>query len=91
MGGMETFVLVQNPNPGQVLVDVNFMTSTGPVPGPQDFPIAGDSRVTFLVNDFVNDFNVSTQVTSQDGGVICERAMYGNGRLWAHDSIGYAP
>jgi hypothetical protein len=91
MGGMETFVLVQNPNPGQVTVDVNFMTSTGPVPGPQDFPIAGNSRVTFLVNDYVTDFNVSTQVTSQDGGVICERAMYGNGRLWAHDSIGYAP
>jgi hypothetical protein len=91
MGGMETFVLVQNPNATQVLVDLNFMTSTGPVPGPQDFPIAANSRVTFFVNDFVTDFNVSTEVIPDGGGVICERAMYGNSRTWAHDSIGYAP
>jgi hypothetical protein len=91
MGGMETFVLVQNPNPTQVTVDVNFMTSTGPVPGPQGFPIAGNSRVTFKVNDYVTDFNVSTEVIPTGGGVICERAMYGNSRTWAHDSIGYAP
>ena len=91
MGGMETFVLVQNPNATQVTVDLTFMTSTGPVPGPQDFPIPADSRVTFKVNDYVTDFNVSTEVTSEGGGVICERAMYGNSRTWAHDSIGYAP
>jgi hypothetical protein len=90
-GGMETFVLVQNPNPDPVTVDVNFMTGTGPVPGPQDFPIAANSRVTFKVNDFVTDYNVSTEVIPTGGAVICERAMYGNNRTWAHDSIGYAP
>jgi hypothetical protein len=87
---METFVLVQNPNPDPVTVDLDFMTSGGPVPGPQDFAIAADSRVTFLVNDFVTDFNVSTRVTS-DMPVVAERSMYGNGRTWAHDSVGYTP
>ena len=88
-GGMETFVLVQNPNPDGVTVDLTFMTGAGPQNGPQDFPIAGNSRTTFKVNDFVTDYNVSTQVTSSGGNVICERAMYGNNRTWAHDSIGY--
>jgi hypothetical protein len=91
MGGMETFILVQNPNPDPVTVDVTFMTSTGPQAGPQDFPIPGNSRVTFKANDFVTDFNVSTEVIPTGGAVICERAMYGNSRTWAHDSIGYAP
>jgi hypothetical protein len=39
----------------------------------------------------VVDWNVSTRVFSVGGGVVCERAMYGNGRTWAHDSIGYTP
>lgn len=46
---------------------------------------------SFKVNDFVTDYNVSTLVTSQGGDVVCERAMYGDARTWAHDSIGYAP
>jgi len=28
-------------------------------------------------------------VEATGGEVICERAMYGNARTWAHDSIGY--
>ncbi len=87
-GDFETYVLVQNPNAGPVTVDVNFMTGAGPKPGPQDFPIPANSRVTFKANDYVTDFNVSTMVTSVGGGVICERSMYGNNRTWAHDSIG---
>jgi hypothetical protein len=42
-------------------VDITFMTGSGPVPGPQDFPIAGNSRVTFNANLFVTDYNVSTK------------------------------
>jgi hypothetical protein len=74
-------------------VDITFMTSTGAVPGPMAYIIDADSRVTFKANDYVSDFNVSTEVISEPGGgpVICERAMYGNNRTWAHDSIGYAP
>jgi hypothetical protein len=29
-------------------------------------------------------------VVSEGGNVICERAMYGGNRTWAHDSIGYS-
>jgi hypothetical protein len=88
-GGMETFVLVQNPNGSAVTVDLGFMTGSGYVAGPQDVNIPAYSRVTFKVNDYVTDYNVSTKVTSTGGGIICERSMYGNGRTWATDSIGY--
>ena len=87
-GGMETFVLVQNPGIAQVTVNLDFMTGAGAVPGPYNFPIPALSRVTFKVNDFVTDYNVSTRVTPTGGDVICERAVYGNNRRWAHDSIG---
>jgi hypothetical protein len=90
-GGFETFVLIQNPGATNVTLDLTFNTSTGPQPGPQGFVLAPHSRITFYVNDFVTDFNVSTEVDATGGGVICERAMYGNNRTWAHDSIGYAP
>ena len=91
-GGFETFVLVQNPNPNQVTLNITFMTSSGLKPGPTNWPLPGHSRITFYVNQWgINDFNVSTMVKSTGGGVICERAMYGNNRAWAHDSIGYAP
>jgi hypothetical protein len=90
-GGMETFVLVQNPYTEPIGVNIDFMTSTGLVPGPQDVPIPALSRITFKVNDYVTDWNVSTKVTAIEGGVVCERSMYGNDRSWAHDSIGYAP
>jgi hypothetical protein len=90
-GGMETFILVQNPNGSPATINVDFMTSAGPVPGPQGFVLDAGYRVTFKANDYTSDYNVSTMVASQGGGVICERAMYGNGRTWAHDSIGYAP
>ncbi|MBN2027955.1 MAG: hypothetical protein JW854_14495, partial [Actinobacteria bacterium] len=87
-GGMETWILVQNPNAGEVSVDLTFMTSTGPQDGPQDFVIPAGSRVSFNACSCVTDYNVSTLVTSEGGGIICERAMYGGIRTWAHDSIG---
>ncbi len=86
--GFETWVLVQNPNPGAVTVDLDFMTSTGEHAGPHDVTIPAGSRKSFKLNDYVTDYNVSTMVTAS-GGVICERAMYGNDRTWATDSIGY--
>jgi YVTN family beta-propeller protein len=87
-GGFETWVLVQNPSMAAVDVDLTFMTSTGPVAGPQGVSIPAQSRVSFNVGQYVTDYNVSTEVTCATG-VICERAMYGNNRTWAHDSIGY--
>ncbi|MDD3719628.1 MAG: DUF5719 family protein [Actinomycetota bacterium] len=90
-GGMETWVLVQNPGDAPVLVDLTYMTPTGAVPGPQDFAVPARTRVSFPVAEHVIDYQVSTMVTSQGGDVICERAMYGGGRTWAHVSIGHAP
>jgi hypothetical protein len=89
-GDFETWVLVQNPGDTEVTVDLTFMTSTGPMSGPQDFPIPANSRQSFNVNSYVTDYNVSTKVEAS-GDVICERAMYGGNRTWAHDSIGYTP
>ena len=82
-------MLVQNPYSSAALVDLDFMTGAGVVPGPQDVSIPAYSRVTFKVNDYVTDFNVSTAVSGSIP-VIAERSVYGNGRAWAHDSIGTA-
>ncbi len=87
-GDFETYVLVQNPGSTDVSVDLTYMTSTGTVPGPQDYIIPAGTRHTFKANDTVTDWDVSTMVSSTGGEVICERAMYGNNRAWAHDSIG---
>ena len=92
-GGMETFVLVQNPGTSPVHVNIKFQTGTGEK-APSDLQgavIDPTSRRTFKVNNYVTDFNVSTFVEATDGEVICERAMYGNSRTWAHDSIGFSP
>jgi hypothetical protein len=53
--------------------------------------IPAASRASYRVNNYVTTYNVSTKVEATDGQVICERAMYGPGRGWAHDSIGAAP
>ena len=90
-GGMETFVLIQNPGAAAAVVDVSFQTDSGEVK-PNDLQgvgIEAGTRRTFKVNDYVSDsYNVSTRVEATSGQVICERAMYGDGRAWAHDSIG---
>jgi len=100
LGGFETFVLVQNPNPAPVTIDIQFQTDFGPFPAPGDPPITdtipANSRRTYKVNDYVTTFDVSTRVTSTAGGfIICERAMYwsppGAGRILGHDSIGFDP
>jgi hypothetical protein len=85
--GFETWVLVQNPGFAEAAVNLTFMTPTGEVPGPQNFPVPGRSRRSFKVNDYVTDWDVSTRVTSADY-IICERAMYDSERTWAHESIG---
>jgi hypothetical protein len=93
-GGMETFLLVQNPTASDVKVNIKFQTDTGEKAPPelQGVTILAKSRRTFMVNGYVPDnYNVSTKVEATDGNVVCERAMYGDGRSWATESIGYAP
>ncbi len=86
--GFETWVLVQNPGISPVTVDLTLMTGSGLQAGPQGVSIPAHSRTSFKLNDYVIDYNVSTMVTSTGGGVVCERAMYGNDRIWGTDSIG---
>jgi 2',3'-cyclic-nucleotide 2'-phosphodiesterase (5'-nucleotidase family) len=90
-GGMETFILIQNPGTANARVNVKFQTDTGEkVPGGlQGVIIPAGSRWTIKVNDYVTTFDVSTLVEATEGSVVVERAMYGGGRTWATDSIGY--
>jgi hypothetical protein len=82
--GFETWVLVQNPNPNNVSVDLTFMTPSGEVHGPTA-SVPANSRMTFNVADYVrNTDEVSTKVESSGptgaDGVIVERAMYGDAK-----------
>ena len=91
-GGMETFVLIQNPEIVDAVVDVTFQTGSGPVvpAALQGLVIPAGSRFTINVGDYVPDeFDVSTHVVAIGGEVVCERAMYGGGRTWGTDSIGF--
>jgi hypothetical protein len=92
-GGMETYILVQNPGATPVHVNLKFQTDTGEqvIPALQDVEIAAASRSSFYVNDYVTTYNVSTKVEAVDGQVICERSVYGGNRTWATDSIGATP
>ncbi|MDI6875139.1 MAG: hypothetical protein QME84_12785, partial [Actinomycetota bacterium] len=82
--GFETYVLVQNPNPEPTEVTFTFMKPGGEV-REDTFPVGGSSRLTILVNSLVEESDVSTRV---EGGlpIICERAMYWNGRAGGHVS-----
>ncbi|MBN2025836.1 MAG: IPT/TIG domain-containing protein, partial [Actinobacteria bacterium] len=88
-GGMETWVLVQNPGDDEVQVQLTFRTGAGETQGPE-VAVPARSRYTFNVGEFVQAYDVATLVTAS-GGVVCERSMYGGGRTWAHNSIGFAP
>jgi hypothetical protein len=88
-GGMETWILVANPNDLPTWIDITYLTENGPVQGP-GFEIEGRTRKSINVADTVQDaYNVSTIVTAKAMlGILAERAMYGEKRLWGHDSIG---
>ncbi len=83
---------MQNPGTSPVTVDLALMTGSGtqtPAGPPGRGYIAANSRIAASTWDnIVTTYDVSTLVRRQwwrSGG---ERAMYGNGRAWAHDSIG---
>lgn len=74
-------------------VNIKFQTETGEkvIPELQGVEIPTASRASYKVNNYVTTYNVSTKVEATDGQVMCERAMYGPGRGWAHDSVGATP
>jgi len=85
--GFETWVLVQNPGSKPANVSLTYMTPNGAVAGPS-VALPPRSRKSFEVSKTVADtWEVSTEVTS-DQPVVAERAMYGNNRTWATDSVG---
>jgi hypothetical protein len=85
--GMETWILVQNPTYPATNVQIDYMTPKGKVSGPS-LRIPSSARRTIFVADTVNNAAGVSTVVSSDNPIICERAMYGNDRAWAHDSIG---
>jgi hypothetical protein len=85
--GFETWILVQNPGTKVANVELTLMEPGGEVVGPT-LKIPPASRTTVNLADAApGQWSVSTMVTS-DEPVVAERAMYGNNRQWAHDSIG---
>ena len=83
----ETWILVQNPGDGTADITLTYMTPEGTVAGTTE-TLPAHSRKTYNVADVApNAWEVSTKVDS-NRPVIAERAMYGNNRTWAHDSIG---
>jgi hypothetical protein len=89
-GGMETWVLVQNPQAYDQQVSLTLMTESGPQAPTalQNYTVPAGHRVSFNLGDYVTSYDVSTKVTSTPDAVVAERAMYGPGRAWAHNSIG---
>ncbi len=85
-------MLVQNPGADAVNVSLTLQTDQGlrmPL-GLQNQEIPARGRRTFSIHDFVQTYDVSTTVTTVQPGaeVVCERAVYWNGRKAGHDSIG---
>ena len=94
-GEFETWVLVQNPGDRPVHINLVLNTESGEVrpSGLQDFTLAPETRVSFNLDGFIEDYHVSTLVQATDGEVVCERAMYWTpqgqaSRTGGHDSIG---
>ncbi len=92
MCGMETWILVQNPGFRPVKVDIDLYTAEGPLTPPelQGLTVPAESRSTFNLGPYAQTYETSILVTSYGGEMVCERAMYGNGRTWAHVSVGFS-
>lgn len=89
-GGFETWILIQNPSNQPVNVNVDFQTALGAVKGPQGLEIPANARKSVNAGSTISTFDLSTTVTSLDGPIICERAVYWNNRIEGHGSIGYS-
>ena len=84
--GFDTWVLVQNPQIVPATIDITYMTSKGVVQK-QPFTLGAGQRASVQAVKDVGACDVSTTVES-NLPVVCERAMYWDGRRGGHDSIG---
>ncbi len=90
-GEFETWVLVQNPGDAAVHVEFHPQYRHGRDQAPRAAGGGGSGEVrrrSFNLDRYVDTYDVSTTVTSPDGEVVCERAMYWNERQGGHDSVG---
>jgi hypothetical protein len=85
-GEFDTWVLVQNPNDQAVGIDVTFMQPGG-VNTTRSYGLEPHSRFTIHVDDILPAAEVSTKVQATLP-VVAERAMYFNGGLAGHDTVG---
>ncbi len=85
--GFETWIVVQNPNAQPADVTLTYMTPSGAAAQTID-TIPARARRSFNAGNVVHStWEVSTRVDS-NRPVVVERAMYGNNRVWGHDSVG---
>lgn len=84
--GFETWLLIQNPNPGTATCTLTYMIE-GEGPQTRVKQVPGNSRQTYSMLDDIGSKDASVKVES-DLPVIPERAMYRNNRREGHDSIG---
>jgi uncharacterized repeat protein (TIGR01451 family) len=74
-GSFETYILIQNPGEETAQVTATFLNAGG-VAARTRFDMGPRSRATLRASDYVpDDFQVSTQVTS-DRPIVAERSMY---------------
>lgn len=86
--GFETFILMANTTDVTATVNITYNTQQyGRIPRPQSIAVPPASRVTLNMNSDLPNVDASTTVSS-DQPIVCERAMYWNGRAEGTDSIG---
>jgi hypothetical protein len=97
-GDFDTWILIQNPNKTEAVVQFRFFTPNGE-PIPWEVSLAGETRYSLYLNTFpgLEKQEVATEVTVKYGdqdGIIAERAMYFNyntgqgARVGGHSTIG---
>ncbi|MHB8896323.1 MAG: DUF5719 family protein [Candidatus Geothermincolia bacterium] len=87
---VETFTLVQNPNPGAARIAVTYMTITGNDNKTIYDTIPAGSRRTYRMSEQIRDGYASITVRSLDGArpIIVERSMYWHGTGAGTNTIG---
>ena len=89
-GGVETFTLVQNPNPSQVMVRVSYLTPSGKGNTVFTDTVNASSRKTYNMGARLSETRASTVVECLTSGkkIIVERSMYDCGRRGGTNTVG---
>ncbi|MFH1486741.1 MAG: glycosyl hydrolase family 18 protein [Chloroflexota bacterium] len=85
-GGMDTWILLMNPNPTTALATVSFLKEDGSVEK-RSYQLKPTSRLSIFANQIVPGISFSTTVEA-DLPVVAERATYFDGGKGGHGSVG---